>query len=72
MQWWGSRETKRLMQGDARLGNPRQRPRREHSKDYLREWLRTRGVAEEVYSRYKSNETQPTLHRWLVRIINKS
>ena len=72
IQWWETRETKGLTCGDAYLRNPRQGLRREQSKDYLREWLRTREVAEEAYSRYMPKETQPTLHRWLVRSTNKS
>ena len=66
MLWWGSRETIGLMRGDAHLRNQRQKPRQKHNKEYLREWLRTRKIAKEAYGRYAPNETQPTLHRWLV------
>ena len=69
VQWWRARETRELMRGDAHLRNPRQQPRREHSKDCLREWIRTRRIAEEVHQRCRPDKTQPTLHRWLVRSI---
>ena len=72
MLWWNSRETIGLMRGDAHLRNQRQKPRQDHSKDYLREWLRTRRIAEEAYGRYAPNETQPTLHRWLVHGTKES
>ena len=65
-KWWETRMKKGLHRSDAHLRNPRQEPRLAHSKDYMREWLRTREIAETAYARYAPRETQPTLHRWLV------
>ena len=65
-EWWTARDIKGLLQTDAYLRNPKQAPRTKQSKDFLREWMRTREIAEEAYRRYRPDETQPTLHRWLV------
>ena len=47
----------RLRKGDAHLQNPRQQPRREYSKDFLRVWLRTRRIAEEAHQRCGPDKT---------------
>ena len=65
-EWWETRETRGLHQSDSYLRGLRQAPRITQGKVYLREWMRTRRIAEEAYRRYKPGKTQPTLHRWLV------
>ena len=65
-RWWETKMKRGLHKTDAHLRNYRQEPRMVHSKDYMREWLRTREIAETAYARYAPRETQPTLHRWLV------
>ena len=67
LEWWDARDTKGFLQTDAYLKSPRQAPRINQSKEHLREWIRTRRIAKEAYTRYKPNKKQPTLHKWLVR-----
>ena len=65
--WWMHKSEKGLLQMDVHLTRERQEPRTTHSTDYLREWLRTRIIAEKAFQRYRPGHDQPTLHRWLVR-----
>ena len=65
-EWWAERDKKQLHRHNAYLRNARQKPQQIHSKDYLREWIRTREIAAELYARYEATTNQPTLHRWLV------
>ena len=66
-KWWLLRREKRLLQMDMHLTLAKSEPQTTHSTDYLREWLRTRIIAEKAYKRYRPGNDQPTLHRWLVR-----
>lgn len=63
---WETRRTRGLHQTDAYMKGASQAPKILKGKDYLREWLKTRRIAEEAYRRYRPDKTQPTLHRWLV------
>ena len=65
-EWWTERDKNQLHRHNAYLRKTIQEPRQSHSKDYLREWKRTRKTAAELYARYKETTNQPTLHRWLI------
>ena len=66
-RWWTLRGSKRLLRIDMHLTHDHLEPQAAHSTDYLREWLRTRTLAENAFKRYRPGKDQPTLHRWLVR-----
>ena len=55
--WWESRETRGLHQSDAYMRGASQVPKILMGKDYLREWLKTRRIAEEAYRRYRPDKT---------------
>ena len=62
-----TRDEKGLLKMDIHLKNDKCEPKVNHSSYYLREWMRTREIAEKAYMRYKPMENQPTIHKWLVR-----
>ena len=66
-RWWTLRGSKRLLRIDMHLTHDHLEPQAAHSTDYLREWLRTRTLAENAFKRYRPGKDQPTLHRWLIR-----
>ena len=54
------------MGGEHRWETEMKSRKRSLDTNSLREWIRTREIADESYDRYVATTNQPTLHRWLV------